>query len=248
MRGIGLLCLATACLVVIAAVVPVQASTISYTGSDTTTLGSWRTAAPDADGMYGTDGYILFNYGNGLGSGYDSAKDRYSKPGYISSYTVTVNEGEDGQGSIGPALQDPGNVANTSITQIYNYPHPYGTTDPTTGNLVATFTMATDKAFKLELYAGHGSDSLPWTQSLSVGIGGNSATSSVETERVGVWQIFNIDAKSGDTVTITANCQSTSSGTMLSAVAFDAVPEPGTIMLLVTGAIGLLAYAWRKRK
>jgi hypothetical protein len=37
----------------------------------------------------------------------------------------------------------------------------------------------------------------------------------------------------------------------LSEVAFDngiATPEPGTIVLLTTGLIGLLAYAWRKRK
>jgi hypothetical protein len=26
------------------------------------------------------------------------------------------------------------------------------------------------------------------------------------------------------------------------------VPEPGTLILLVTGLLGLLCYAWRKRK
>ena len=29
---------------------------------------------------------------------------------------------------------------------------------------------------------------------------------------------------------------------------FDAAPEPSTIVLLLTGLIGLLVYAWRKRK
>lgn len=34
----------------------------------------------------------------------------------------------------------------------------------------------------------------------------------------------------------------------LSEVRFSATPEPGTITILTTGLIGLLAYAWRKRK
>jgi hypothetical protein len=31
-------------------------------------------------------------------------------------------------------------------------------------------------------------------------------------------------------------------------VSIDAVPEPSSVLLMVTGLIGLLAYAWRKRK
>jgi hypothetical protein len=34
----------------------------------------------------------------------------------------------------------------------------------------------------------------------------------------------------------------------LSEVRFAATPEPGTVVLLTSGLIGLLAYAWRKRK
>ena len=31
-------------------------------------------------------------------------------------------------------------------------------------------------------------------------------------------------------------------------VTTSAIPEPGTLTLLATGLIGLLAYAWRKRR
>jgi hypothetical protein len=34
----------------------------------------------------------------------------------------------------------------------------------------------------------------------------------------------------------------------LSEVRFSAVPEPGTLALVLNGAIGLFAYAWRKRR
>ena len=246
MRGIGFLRLAIASMLVIVAVVPVYASTISYAGKDTTTLGSWRTAAPDADSKYGTDGYVMFNYGYGYYEGYTSTRDTYAKPDYISGYAVTQNQGEDGQGNSGPALQNPADTASTGIMQIYNYPT--NASDPAVGNLIVTFTMAADKQFNLALYAGHGDSNLSWTQSLTVGIGGASDISSIETERAGVWQIFNVDAKSGDVVTITANCQSLSTGMMLSAMAFDPVPEPSTIVLLVMGLLGIVAYAWRKRR
>lgn len=39
-----------------------------------------------------------------------------------------------------------------------------------------------------------------------------------------------------------------SNTTAIFAISGDAVPEPGVITLLVTGLIGLLAYAWRKRR
>jgi len=35
---------------------------------------------------------------------------------------------------------------------------------------------------------------------------------------------------------------------MLTAAGLTVVPEPGTLVLLAAGLLGLLAYAWRKRK
>jgi hypothetical protein len=37
-------------------------------------------------------------------------------------------------------------------------------------------------------------------------------------------------------------------GGLLTNVTIESIPEPGTIVLLATGLMGLLAYAWRKRK
>jgi hypothetical protein len=60
-----------------------------------------------------------------------------------------------------------------------------------------------------------------------------------------------------DTLTITATntsyaprCDVTyaGGGTGKESITFGAVPEPGTIALLLSGMIGLVAYAWRKRK
>jgi hypothetical protein len=46
---------------------------------------------------------------------------------------------------------------------------------------------------------------------------------------------------------ITINAESVA-GAWVGDISYQATPEPGTIVLLTTGLIGLLAYAWRKRK
>ena len=51
---------------------------------------------------------------------------------------------------------------------------------------------------------------------------------------------------SGDEVTFAVDGVHLASGEYTLGVA--SVPEPGTLVLLATGLIGLLAYAWRKRK
>jgi len=51
-----------------------------------------------------------------------------------------------------------------------------------------------------------------------------------------------------DLFKLLANFNHTLPGDAVGAPAAGAVPEPGTLVLLVTGLLGLLACAWRKRK
>jgi hypothetical protein len=55
--------------------------------------------------------------------------------------------------------------------------------------------------------------------------------------------VFNIGAREGGSIGFSGEI---SNFTISSGL--NAVPEPGSIVLLATGLIGLLAYAWRKRK
>lgn len=249
------------CVALLTVAPPCLASYVSYTSEDTTTLGMWRTAAPDADSKYGTDGYVMFYYQTALTQGY-AGKNAWTKsddlaalPGYISDYSLTgynSNGGSDG-GTGGAssrpsiALQDPTTVTKLATAHDYGYAPEGGAASA--GNLTATLTMAADKTFKLGLYAGHEDSNLGWQDSYTVSVGGSSATSNLVVENAGVWEVFSIDAKAGDVVTITANCQAVKAGSMISAMTFDGtVPEPGTIVLAATGLLGLVAYAWRKRR
>ncbi len=263
MRGIGFLRLALAVLLVIVVVVPVQASTISYTGSDTTTLGNWRTAAPDADAKYGTDGYVMLYYAQALNQGYSGdnqwnvSRDLAAVPTYMNAgYSYggfSSNGGSDGgtnEATDRPSvtLEDPTTLTKRALGHIYGYVRSDSSTNMADGNLAASFTMASDKKFNLEIYAGHNNANLAWTQSYIVSVGSASASSDIIRSVNGIWQVFTVDAKAGDVVTVTANCQAFDAGTIMTAIAFDPVPEPSTIVLLSMGVIGLLAYAWRKRK
>lgn len=230
----------------------VRAATILYTGADTTTLGSWRTAAPDADSMYGTDGYVLFNYLNPVVAfgAPNPANDLVSLPSYITGYAITAAQGVDAQGTSGPALQDPSDVSVVQMAQLYNYSNGTDNVGPNGGSAQLTFTMGSDQIFALEVNAGHGSSPPPsWQQSISVSINSASATSSVAGVSAGTWQKFSVSASAGDVVTITAN-RADATGTIITGMAFDPVPvpEPGTLALLTTGLFGLLCFAWRRRR
>ena len=63
--------------------------------------------------------------------------------------------------------------------------------------------------------------------------------------------VVKIDAATGDTstwVSFSSDGEGSTPDYYPGWLAGEAVPEPSTFALLATGLIGLLAYAWRKRK
>ncbi len=253
-----ILCVLAVAAICVVAVASAQAATISVGALDSATLGDWRTAAPDGDLKYGTDGYVMFYYAQALQQSYlvtrspnynPATQDLAALPGYVSSYAVPTYTGADG---------------GTYGADMYMTPqHPTLLTKPATNHVyrdegnpeVQTFTMQANQHFKLGLYLGHefGAMYPTWTafQTYTVaGSLGGSATSTNINLPAGQWQIFDVTAAAGEIITVSAqNLVSTGGGIGgISIMAFDPIPEPGTLVLLATGLVGLLCYAWRKRK
>ena len=58
-----------------------------------------------------------------------------------------------------------------------------------------------------------------------------------------------LSLQAGDTLDFASDGRSTGNGNNVAyQVTITSTPEPGTLALLITGGIGLLAYAWRKRR
>ena len=59
---------------------------------------------------------------------------------------------------------------------------------------------------------------------------------------------FHVDSTTGAAITFTFTPGLAGSGTAFNAMQIRAIPEPSSLVLLVMGVMGLLAYAWKKRK
>lgn len=260
MRRSEFLCLEIAMVLLLAMVVQSRAATISAGDQDLATLGNWRTAAPDADAKYGTDGYVMFYYAQAKQVTYrhdgnpnyvPATQDLAALPSYISGYQVLNYGGADG-GTLGAGLaicpQDPVTLTKLATTHLYG--HPNNANNP---DVVVRFTVSQNQAFKMAVFSSHETNPSPaWPHDYEVSgsLGGVGKALNVAGP-AGEWWVFGIDAAAGETITVRAlhhDGNDPVTGDMLSIVAFDAVPEPSAMLLLVTGVTGLLAYAWRKRR
>ncbi len=221
---------------------------------DTTTSGDWI-------GVYGQDGYILNGY---IGVGWslaDKAKDLTSLPSYVSNYAYVGGTNMayvPGNQYVGPtaatlaaALQDPRDPTGArKVGFVYCSPGEAFT--------VSLYLEADAPAFQLAVYALDGATTTtPWggrgdditAKWLGEPTPFDSATLTF-TDVIGKWAVFDVDPQ-GRTqldVTFAIAPAATRQEAMLNGMMFTTVPEPGTIALLATGLIGLLCYAWRKRR
>ena len=78
----------------------------------------------------------------------------------------------------------------------------------------------------------------------AVGVSCNSANTTPD------YAFFDVNVKAGDVISVGGTPLNGGTRIEMHGITFDpyATPEPGTLVLLATGLIGLLCYAWRKRR
>ncbi len=233
------------------------AATIRFTGVDGTTGADWRTTSvaksaafdPDGDNAYGSDGSFMF-----AGATSTALATVADLPSYISGVTVdsTINYQvnassnaalDDASQPIGPTVADyaPSNWAFNTATSIGIFQNFF------------TVTLARDGAFLLDVITGtDGPTYYNGVHAIQVTSGGISVntigTAIPGSDGIADHTFFTLSGVQGDTFTVACMNAATSGVPATTGIAFESVPEPATAVLLLSGLVGLLAYAWRKRK
>ncbi len=213
---------------------PLQA-TVTSVGVDTTTAANWRNAANvafQADGQYGTSGYVVFglNAANGVYTqpyniSVANANNAYSLPTGISLTTVDSNIGMwSGNGNFGN-LQDPGNGNAITPAPLLAY---------SLGPKQFTISRSHETPMRLTLLTASG-DGAGATFSPSVNDGsGAVSTSHTHTVNGVVYHVFDISSGSSD---IVINITS-SPNWSLTGIAFDDVQPPAERVNWITDGNG----------
>jgi hypothetical protein len=243
---------------------------ISYLGYDSTTQANWRTTSvakpaafdPSGDNAYGTDGYFVL-HGND-GSAYNDGSiieghpaSIQSLPSYISNVTfgsLDLQVSTPIPVNMSP-LDDPRQPIGPSVAQLDRTEWAFLTTGANYAYIpCATVTLAQSGSFTLNVITGADRASYyNGTYAVKVTSGDVSADSLTTPLTANDGNIdhtfFRLSGNAGDTFTISN--MAVTGVIAYSGIGFEgfvAVPEPSTIVLLISGLVGLVAYAWRKRK
>lgn len=225
-----------------------RASTI-----DATTQGTWI-------GTYGNAGYIL-NQKDASGGEWtgpaDKTNDNVSLPSFVTSYSYTDIFGYKAPETVDVPSSDPrySHILQHPVVPDYAWrTHAFAYSDanssPSGGKI--SLTLAADAPdFQLAvnmLSLDHERIETIATKWVGESTAFDSAlVSSLDDSK---WAVFNVSpgGKTSLDIIITAATGSFGGEFMVSGVAFNAVPEPGSLALLTAALIGLLCYAWKKRK
>ena len=257
---------------------PATASSITPIGVETGYGDGWRDGSakpaiggqatdPNTDGMWGSDGYYLFD-----GSATGGAIQSLPTTGYISAVTQPAGTTLLASGAhIYGTIDDPTKTLPT-VTTMYA-----GGLYSGSGGLqpLGTLTIGGTGPVDFVLTVISGSvyfyNSTPQITVAQVVGGGASATASTgedptgnyNTVRPATYNFFRITANPGDQFQVSglnntsyhwpldpegATRDAPWAGIVGFGFEAEPTPEPGTLVLLATGLIGLLAYAWRKRR
>ena len=226
----------------------VQGATVTYLGQDTSTRPDWRTATvakpraydPNADHVYGSDGYYVA-FWSGSGSGITVQQ---SIPDYLSSVTPDLPST---YGSGGYAwLNDP-----SAPTQPTNAAAGLWHTGTTIETDLFDFTLASDVSFVLGvIYDTHDQQVNYNLTEIRVrqwnGSGDSGVQSIASASRIPYYQFFAISGVAGDTFIVSG--KGAAGHVTVTGLTFERVPEPSTFALATLGLLGLGLVGWRRRK
>ncbi len=240
---------------VVALAQPAAATTITALGAQGDFGPGWRstdvtkTAAydPNHDGAYGSNGYYYVTYNDE----WTGQVVKSSLPAFLDG-DVAVASGYYLWGG-NSDFDDPSQPIGPSVADIRSCVFANDGIAADTYSDALHFTLATQSDFVLTVILD-GRPESNWDADRvdSVKVTGPGSSSS---EVSGLdayfgntfdYAFFRIRGNAGDTFTVSLRGPDTSR--MITGLGFEAIPEPSTLALLTTGLLGLLCYAWRRRK